>query len=158
MLVAYCWLCHHCRHLAEGGCLLSWFHFTPWSYFLGHVAYRNLPWEGLISSYFEGGLHFPHLGGGGGCRKWIPRSNSLITEDLVSHTFFRSISHFRLFLSDFEGVLPFLHLGGRGLTKTKTQVNSLIIEDQVVSYTSQVEKAVSSYLRVILRVVFIFGS
>ena len=32
------------------------------------------------------------------------------------------------------------------------------IEGQVVSYTSQVEKAISSYLRVILRVVFIFGS
>ena len=28
MLVAYCLLCRHCRNLAEGGCLLSRFHFT----------------------------------------------------------------------------------------------------------------------------------
>ena len=47
MLVTYCWLCRHCRNLAEGGCLLSRFHFTRCRYFLGHVAYRNLPWQGL---------------------------------------------------------------------------------------------------------------
>ena len=47
MLVTYCWLCRHCRNLAEGGCLLSQFHFTRCRYFLGHVAYRNLPWQGL---------------------------------------------------------------------------------------------------------------
>ena len=38
MLVAYCRLCRHCRNLAEGGCLLSRFHFTRCRYFLGHVA------------------------------------------------------------------------------------------------------------------------
>ena len=48
MLVAYRRLCHHCRNLAEGGCLLSRFHFTRCRYFLGHVACRNLPWQGLI--------------------------------------------------------------------------------------------------------------
>ena len=47
MLVAYCRLCCHCRNLAEGGCLLSWFHFTCCRYFLGHVTRRNLPWQGL---------------------------------------------------------------------------------------------------------------
>ena len=47
MLVAYCHLCRHCRNLAEGGCLLSRFHFTRCHYFLGHVACRNLPWQGL---------------------------------------------------------------------------------------------------------------
>ena len=47
MLVAYCWLCRHCRNLAEGGGLLSRFHFTRCHYFLGHVACRNLPWQGL---------------------------------------------------------------------------------------------------------------
>ena len=35
------------RNLAEGGCLLSRFHFTRCRYFLGHVACRNLPWQGL---------------------------------------------------------------------------------------------------------------
>ena len=30
--------------LAEGGCLLSRFHFTRCRYFLSHVACRNLPW------------------------------------------------------------------------------------------------------------------
>ena len=40
------------RNLAEGGCLLSrGFHFTRCRYFLGHVACRNLPWQGLI--YFQ---------------------------------------------------------------------------------------------------------
>ena len=48
MLVAYCWLCRYCRNLAEGGCLLSRFHFTRCRYFLGHVACRNLPWQGLL--------------------------------------------------------------------------------------------------------------
>ena len=31
-------LCHHCRNLAEGSCLLTQFHFTLCRYFLGHVA------------------------------------------------------------------------------------------------------------------------
>ena len=48
MLVAYCRLCCHCRNLAEGGCLLSQFHFTRCRYFLGHIACRNLPWQGLF--------------------------------------------------------------------------------------------------------------
>ena len=48
MLVAYCRLCRHCRNLAEGGCLLSRFHFTRCLYFLGHVACWNLPWQGLM--------------------------------------------------------------------------------------------------------------
>ena len=47
MLVTYCRLCRHCHSLAEGGCLLLRFHFTRCRYFLGHVACRNLPWEGL---------------------------------------------------------------------------------------------------------------
>ena len=47
MLVAYCRLCHYCRNLAEGGCLFWRFHFTHCRYFLGHVAFRNLPWQGL---------------------------------------------------------------------------------------------------------------
>ena len=41
MLVAYCWLCHHGGNLAEGGCLLSRFHFTRCCYFLVHVACLN---------------------------------------------------------------------------------------------------------------------
>ena len=52
MLVAYCRLCCHCRNLAEGGCLLSWFHFMRCRYFLGHVACRNLPWQGLYVASF----------------------------------------------------------------------------------------------------------
>ena len=48
MLVAYCRLCRHCRNLAEGGCLLSLFHFTRCCSFLGHVACQNLPWQDLI--------------------------------------------------------------------------------------------------------------
>ena len=45
--VAYSRLCRHCRNLAEGGCRLSRFHFRLCRYFLGHVACRNLPWQGL---------------------------------------------------------------------------------------------------------------
>ena len=52
MLVAYCRLCCHCRNLAERGCLV-WFHFTRSRYFLGHVACRNLPWQGLASGFFN---------------------------------------------------------------------------------------------------------
>ena len=53
MLVAYCRLCRHCRNLAEGGCLFSRFHFTCCCYFVGHVACRNLPWQGLkILNFF----------------------------------------------------------------------------------------------------------
>ena len=48
MLVAYCPFCLHCHNLAEGGCLLSWFHFKRCHYFLGHVACSNLHWQGLI--------------------------------------------------------------------------------------------------------------
>ena len=48
MLVAYCRPCHHCRNLAKEGCLLSRFHFTHCHYFLGHVAFWNLLWQGLI--------------------------------------------------------------------------------------------------------------
>jgi len=50
MLVASCRLCRHWRNLAKGGCLWSQFHFTCCRYFLGHVACRNLPWQGLITS------------------------------------------------------------------------------------------------------------
>ena len=56
MLVAYCRLCLHGCNLAEGGCLLSWFHFTHCHYFLGYVACRNLPWQGLYKVSFFG-LH-----------------------------------------------------------------------------------------------------
>ena len=48
MLVAYCRLCRHRHNLAEGGCLLSLFHFTRCCSFLGHVACQNLPWQDLI--------------------------------------------------------------------------------------------------------------
>ena len=51
MLVTYCRLCRHCCNLAEGGCLLSRFHFTPCRYFLGHVTCWNLPWQGPIKSF-----------------------------------------------------------------------------------------------------------
>ena len=47
-LVAYSWLCRHCRNLAKGGCLSSRFHFTLCRYFLGHVACPNLPWQGHL--------------------------------------------------------------------------------------------------------------
>ena len=50
MLVADCQLCHHCRNLAEEGCLLSRFHFMHCRYFLGHVACWNLPWQGLYNN------------------------------------------------------------------------------------------------------------
>jgi len=36
-------------NLAKGVCLLPRFHFTCCHYFLGHVACRNLPWQGLIT-------------------------------------------------------------------------------------------------------------
>ena len=42
-----------------------------------------------ISSDFEGGLHFLHLGGGGGgrgCRKGRPTLNSLIPQRILSPT------------------------------------------------------------------------
>lgn len=82
----------------------------------------------------------------------------MITQDLVSHTFFMSISHFRLFLSDFEGVFLF-YIWREGVIENEVPRQFIYnIEGQVVSYASQVEKAISSYLRVILRVVFIFGS
>ena len=54
MLVTHCRLCHHCHNLSEAGCLLSWFHFTCCCYFLGQVACRNLPLQGLsIYIYFS---------------------------------------------------------------------------------------------------------
>ena len=60
------------------------------------------------------------------------------------------LSFLESILSDFEGSLGFLHLGlgrgGGGCRKRKPWSNSLIIEDLVVSYISQVEMAVSSYL------------
>ena len=46
--VAYSRLCRHCRNLAKGACRLSRFHFRPCCYFLGHVACRNLLWQGLM--------------------------------------------------------------------------------------------------------------
>ena len=67
------------------------------------------------------------------------------------------LSFLESILSDFEGSLGFLPLGlgrrggGGGCRKRKPWSNSLIIEDLVVSYISQVEIAVSSYLLVILR-------
>ena len=45
--VAYSRPCRHCLNLAAGGCRLSPFHFRLCRYFLGHVARRNLPWQGL---------------------------------------------------------------------------------------------------------------
>ena len=54
MLVAYCRLCCHCRNLAKGGFFLSQFHFTRCHHFLGHVACRNLPWQGpLLCSFLR---------------------------------------------------------------------------------------------------------
>ena len=47
-VVANSWLCCHCRNLARGSCLLLPFHFKLCRYFLGHVACRNLPWQGLL--------------------------------------------------------------------------------------------------------------
>ena len=49
---AYCRLFRHCHNLAEGGCLLSRFHFMHCRYFLGHVACQNLPWQGLTKCYW----------------------------------------------------------------------------------------------------------
>ena len=51
--VAYSRLCRHCRNLAAGGCRLSPFHLRLCRYFLGHVACRNLPWQGLLFPYFR---------------------------------------------------------------------------------------------------------
>ena len=59
MLVAYCQLFRHCHNLAEGGCLLSRFHFMHCPYFLGHVACRNLPWQGLTIKVLFGDLVSP---------------------------------------------------------------------------------------------------
>ena len=61
MLVAYCRLCCHCHNLAEGGCFLSRFHFTRCRYFLGHVACRNLPWQGLLLGHFFGPAKWPYI-------------------------------------------------------------------------------------------------
>ena len=59
--VAYSQLCRHCHNLAEGGCLLSQFHFTLCRYFLGHVTYQNLPWQGLFTVWIEHqGSNWPH--------------------------------------------------------------------------------------------------
>ena len=51
----------HCHNLAEGGCLLSWFHFTRCRYFLGYVASRNLPWQGLLLGHFFGPAKWPYI-------------------------------------------------------------------------------------------------
>ena len=58
-LSAYCWLCRHCHYLAKGGCLLSRFHFTCCRYFLGHVACRYLPWQGIFNTSFYLMQHMP---------------------------------------------------------------------------------------------------
>ena len=55
--VAYSRLCGHCRNLAEGGCRLSQFHFRLCRYFLGHVACRNLPWQGLFDRSNRRSMH-----------------------------------------------------------------------------------------------------
>ena len=55
--VAYSRLCGHCRNLAEGGCCLSQFHFRLCRYFLGHVACRNLPWQGLFDRSNRRSMH-----------------------------------------------------------------------------------------------------
>ena len=55
--VAYSRLCGHCRNLAEGGCRLSRFHFRLCRYFLGHVACRNLPWQGLFDRSNRRSMH-----------------------------------------------------------------------------------------------------
>ena len=60
------------------------------------------------------------------------------------------LSFLESILSDLEESLGFLHLGLRR-GKRKPWSNSLIIEDLVVSYISQVEIAVLSYLQVNLR-------
>lgn len=53
----------------------------------------------------------------------------------------------------------FSTFGGKGVIENEVPRQFIYnIEGQVVSYTSQDEKAISSYLRVILRVAFIFGS
>ena len=81
MLVTYCRLCRHCRNLAEGGCLLSRFHFTRCRYFMGHVACRNLPWQGVLDvSFLE--LRTPTVQGGGAvaCAKhaqWSTMGNKI---------------------------------------------------------------------------------
>ena len=51
-------LCRHCCNLAEGGCLLSRFHFMFCHYFLGHVACWNLPWQGLFSCWHPWGVEY----------------------------------------------------------------------------------------------------
>ena len=60
LFVVYSRLCRHCRILAEGGCLLSWFHndFLPalCRYPLSHVAFWNLAWQGLITGLLLQGL------------------------------------------------------------------------------------------------------
>ena len=86
-------------------------------------------------------------------------------------TIYQSLLTFCLYflesiLSDLEGSLGFLHLGlrrgggaGGRCGKRKPWSNSLIIEDLVVSYISQIEIAVSSYLPLSLREGgFVFGS
>ena len=59
----------HCRSFVEKSCLLSQIYFMRCRYFLGHVACRNLPWQGLNIAFslcaswtLEGqisGDHFP---------------------------------------------------------------------------------------------------
>ena len=39
----------HCRSFVEKSCLLSQIYFMRCRYFLGHVACRNLPWQGLAN-------------------------------------------------------------------------------------------------------------
>ena len=49
MLVAYRRLCHHCHNLAEGGCLLSRFHFTRCHYFFGPSRLLEFTLAGPLS-------------------------------------------------------------------------------------------------------------
>ena len=61
LFVAYSRLCRHCRNLAEGGCRLAPFRFRLCRYFLGHVACRNLPWQGLRIIYNHTCTHDTHV-------------------------------------------------------------------------------------------------
>ena len=86
----------------------------------------------------------------GGCKKRRPWSNLLTVEYLVvSYTPLVSRSRFKPFSSDFEGGggSSFSTFGGGwGYRNRRLWSSSLISEAPVVSYTSQVEIAVSSYL------------
>ena len=63
-----------------------------------------------------------------------------------------NLDHESLYNERFSSARPKLH------NRVVSRSISLIIEDLVVSYTFKVEIPVSSYLKVILRGVFVFGS